>query len=624
MFRRCLAIFVGVIFFAFQVSANPDFPFWQRSDFVLEKLYTKEAGNVTVETHYYFAARSLEVVGGGWDRECLMNMAFPNIGSYAGFSNRRTLWAWRHRHLVNELGCAPENNDEILELRFSDDSFARIPTSVLVQTEFDHSAATLTLAFTNAEIIQLPLRFSGSLGLSASNIQLNPNGTTPLSALASFSTPLEGSIKVVVPGKGPNGIAIEHTFTARSDFEIPILGLYPDHNNPVEFHFYSTEGTLLSVDIVEIPTAPISSLAPDINIVSNTLAADDSGLFMEVGSKFAFDQHGEFRWALTLPGQIFDRLDNGNWLIGSIEGMVVYHWPSFIEVDMLGNIVNSYKVPNLGHHEIFAMSTGNFLVGSNSVEMTFEGFFDTGTLQEDTVVEISSLTGDVVKEYDLNLYLDPNRLRVDEMVVDDWFHVNSAVHDESDDSVVISGRLQGVVKIARQTEELVWILAPHEEWPTELQPYLLTPVNALGETIDISQENFWPYGQHSAIVLENGNILMFDNGTNRGLYKPEGALPENLYSRAVEYKIDEQAMTIEKVWEFDYDRLIYTFATGDIDYLKETQSRLISFLWLSDSTLSTPRVIEVDSEDNIVFEYIINTTTNGYRSDKFTLYQGVD
>lgn len=54
----------------------------------------------------------------------------------------------------------------------------------------------------------------------------------------------------------------------------------------------------------------------------------------------------------------------------------------------------------------------------------------------------------------------------------DWFHANSIEHVEYDDSFVISGRNQGVIKItlpenngiiqARQNDILVkWIITPH-------------------------------------------------------------------------------------------------------------------------------------------------------------------
>jgi hypothetical protein len=43
-------------------------------------------------------------------------------------------------------------------------------------------------------------------------------------------------------------------------------------------------------------------------------------------------------------------------------------------------------------------------------------------------------------------------------------------------------------------------------------------------------------------------ILIYDNGNERSYGDP--VLPENNYSRAVEYRVDEQSMEIEQVWQY--------------------------------------------------------------------------
>lgn len=456
---------------------------------------------------------------------------------------------------------------------------------------------------------------------------------TPLSASTEFETPFVGQVRVTVQGKGENGIAISHTFSRNNtDYIIPLHGLYQDYLNVVNIDFLDVDGNVLSSDTAEIQTEALES-TPNFQVQTNNLDAEDDHLYMEVGLKAAFDQRGEVRWVYTGNdmAQIFDRLSNGNWIASNPTGVVVYHWPTFNEVDLLGNVIQTYNVPNLGHHEIRAVDNGErYLTSSNSVPMLAGGYNDFGTLQEDTVVEIDALTGEVVIEVDFNEVLDNQRTPII-FQSDDWFHINSVdldigadgVSGTEDDGHITSGRHQAaVVKTARNTGELVWILGAHESWSESFQEFLLTPIDSEGNSIDVAFQNFWPYGQHSAIVLPNRNILMYDNGNERGFYKetPQG---ENQYTRAVEYKIDEENMTIEKVWEFDYMRSIYTFATGEIDYLPESGHRLISFMWQSPGELTTPRVVELDQDDNIVFEYTINEGSNGYRSDKFKLYENI-
>lgn len=57
-----------------------------------------------------------------------------------------------------------------------------------------------------------------------------------------------------------------------------------------------------------------------------------------------------------------------------------------------------------------------------------------------------------------------------------WAHVNSVAYDESDDSIIISARHQGVMKIGRD-KEVKWILAPSEGWKNGLEKKLLKPVD---------------------------------------------------------------------------------------------------------------------------------------------------
>ena len=528
-----------------------------------------------------------------------------------------------------------ESTDETYTFFLSDGAVEEIPSDLVASVTENPEGWRLNLSFEDGEASEL-YYLGDDLDLNSANINLNPSGNAPLSAMANFSTPIPGQVRVLIPGKGENGVAIEKTFVrSGTDYQIPVLGLYQDYANPVMFQFLDGVGNPLVSEVVTIQTQAVAS-TPNFVILENRLTADDNQVYMEVGLKHAFDQRGELRWAYTGDdlNQLYDRLPNGNWVSSASRDSVVYHFPEFAEVDMLGNIIRTYNVPNLGHHEIRVIDDGaTYLVGSNSVFMSPTGFTDDlGTLQEDTVVEISAETGLVTREYDFNQLLDNTRTPIVNDILDDWYHINSAdvdlgpdgVSGTEDDAIIVSGRHQAAVtKVNRNSGELEWILAPHELWPERLQDRLLTPIDENGDALDISNINFWPYGQHSAIVLPNRNILMYDNGTARGFYK-ETPREENLYTRAVEYAIDEANMTIQTVWEFDYMRAIFTLATGEIDYQPDTGHRLISFVWRTTEGLSTPRVVELNPANEIVFEYLVNEGTGGYRSDKFDLYENID
>ena len=131
------------------------------------------------------------------------------------------------------------------------------------------------------------------------------------------------------------------------------------------------------------------------------------------------------------------------------------------------------------------------------------------------------------------------------------------------------------IKFNRQTGQLIWILGPHENWDLKtFGKYLLTPVS--DRKIDLAY--FFPYHQHAPEIMPNGNIMIYDNGSygaNPFNAKPRRTKP---FSRAVEYKINEETMEVEIAWEYgsDVDRIIYSGALGDADYLPQTGNVLIT------------------------------------------------
>ena len=136
----------------------------------------------------------------------------------------------------------------------------------------------------------------------------------------------------------------------------------------------------------------------------------------------------------------------------------------------------------------------------------------------------------------------------------DWFHANAVIHDEIDNSLIVSGQAQGLVKVSWDNK-LKWILAPHEGWNSQYTEHLLSPPMR-------------SWGQHAPNILPNGNILLFDNGFGRGIWKCNSD-----YSRAVEYSISENQNgvggTVSQIWQYGKERGAEMFAPfiSDVDYL---------------------------------------------------------
>lgn len=194
-----------------------------------------------------------------------------------------------------------------------------------------------------------------------------------------------------------------------------------------------------------------------------------------------------------------------------------------------------------------------------------------------------------------------------------WAHVNSVDYDPTDDSIIISSRHQSaVVKIGRD-HKVKWILASPEGWKKGLSEKVLTPVDKNGKPIKCQgskcEGDFdWTWTQHTAWRIDSKSddrfiyITVFDNGDGRGMEQP--ALPEMKYSRGVVYKIDQQKMTVEQIWEhgkeegFEY----YSPVTGLCEYQKDKDSVMVYYStagfsgWQSGQiqTLMHPYITEFD------------------------------
>lgn len=413
--------------------------------------------------------------------------------------------------------------------------------------------------------------------IASDEVTRDPSGFAPLTALLRLETTVPTSAEIrVVGARGPDsdvtrdfpGVADGHT--------LPVLGLYPGRENTVELTLRDEDGAELGTRSYTVETPPLSRHMPDVTVERSSPAAMAEGMTLvsyyghggdpQPNRAFMFDRFGDIRWVLDYEGsdELGDlafgdgvhRLQNGNLYFGHGTRDRIY------EVDMLGRIVESWGMTGYSfHHEVTEKPSGNFVVS-----VTKDGI----STVEDHVIEIDRRTGEIVNVWDLRASLDVDRTTwTDDRT--DWVHVNAVTWDDRDGTLIVSGRTQGVVKLT-PANEVVWILGPHRGWGTagdgtDLQPFLLQPLDASGAEItdpavlegDENHPDFqWNWYQHAPVVTPEGNVLLFDNGDNRNYTGNE------LYSRAVEYDVDPEAMTVRQV-------LSYGEARG-----QETYSRIVS------------------------------------------------
>ncbi|MDA0241215.1 MAG: aryl-sulfate sulfotransferase [Proteobacteria bacterium] len=212
------------------------------------------------------------------------------------------------------------------------------------------------------------------------------------------------------------------------------------------------------------------------------------------------------------------------------------------------------------HHSVCELPNGNIATLSiatreyDDIPETMEdpnASRDRRLLVGDTLVEFAP-DGTLVHEYDFFDILDPQRFgygldgpfwSITGVVPGglDWTHANGVIHDPTDDSFIVTVRHQDcMIKIDRSSGELKWILGTPEGWKGAWRDKLLTPV---GETS-------WHWHPHDPSILADGSIMLFDNDES-GTFPPTPKKPiDDCVSRAVAYRVDQEAMTVEQVWSF--------------------------------------------------------------------------
>ena len=194
------------------------------------------------------------------------------------------------------------------------------------------------------------------------------------------------------------------------------------------------------------------------------------------------------------------------------------------EVDTL-SCVNGHQAD---FHDIQYTESGGYLLQSYAKEMI--------DLPQTEVLDTANIL--IIQEFDADHNLIMEWKNSDHMDIMDyvdefnldapyrhWTHGNS-VEIDYDGNIILSNRaMSEVIKFDRNTGDLIWRLGG--------------PMNDFTFIDDLLQG---PNKQHDVRRLENGNIMIFDNGNQR-------TVP---LTRVSEYQIDEDAMTATLVWQYSH------------------------------------------------------------------------
>ena len=502
---------------------------------------------------------------------------------------------------------------------------------------------------------------------------------TPLYATVSLGTDEPAVVELDVDD-GTRTWTIVPDPTPATDHELTVLGVKPDRVHSITVRARDAAGNEATAPgMLVLPTPPLPAGFPPLQVLASDPARMEPGVFLfatsygtTAGATGSFvvmlDEAGEVVWYHETVDQISD-------LRRTAEGRLLYIEGNYglREVDMLGRTVGHWWASNVNasaptgaipvaldtfHHEVYPLPAGlgaDFLV--LSTEMRTYTSYPASEVDPTQTVASAEVVGDVVaevrrdgtvaREWRLLDLLDPYRMSYDSLLgfwdsvygrpTHDWSHANALVLDPFDDSVIVSSRHQdALVKIARSSGELVWILGDPARWQMPWAQSLIDP--AQEGYWDVAPVPFggpaaqapfqWFYHQHAPMVTPTGSILLFDNGNQRAIPPDPGLAPPERYSRAVEVAVDPARRTVRQLWSYGGpEDPFFSPVVGDADLMPATDNVLVTDGGkILVGTTRWARVLEVERGDatrpsEIVFEVqvrddVTSTSWLVYRAEK--------
>ncbi len=424
-----------------------------------------------------------------------------------------------------------------------------------------------------------------SQGPEISNVSVTENPNNRLSATVNFETDVAAESSVVIRQSGET-LQTVGPADADTTHDHLVLGLQAESDYTFRLEASANGETATRMESFSTRSLPSDMPPLQVEASNPDLAADgirlldafrwnddNTGSDDDWGMIIGVNKRGEVVWYYQADHQVWDasRIDNGN---------IIYNAEphSIVEIDMAGNIVNEWKAnEDLGrelsenefsvHHGIRQLDNGEFLTLSTELRQ-IDNYIEQGS-QAPVVGDVGlqfNRDGEVTGSWSMFDVLSDYRTRKRvgstgpywdsdyETETNDWTHGNAIEPGDEDGTLIASLRHQDwVIKWDRETGDLLWRLGPE------------------GDFEFASNEGEFNYHQHAPIWLENGNLLVYDNGNAR----PTIEQGDQYYTRVVEYDIDASNVdigagdkgTVEQVWEYRNPPEYYAPYVGDADEL---------------------------------------------------------
>jgi uncharacterized protein (UPF0248 family) len=367
----------------------------------------------------------------------------------------------------------------------------------------------------------------------------------------------------------------------------------PGHNE-IEFE---TRGDVTTINGVSVPS-DFPHFAP--NIVNDGIAEGRIFLNNWIGTPYIMilENDGTPYFYQRVEDRARDFKVQPN---GMLTRRYLDNLRGFIGMDSNYTVIDTFLCANgygTDEHEIYMLEDGHYFLialGYRQVDMSL---IVPGGNPNATVID------NHIQEFDENHNLVFEWLCYDHFNITDaigvdltqttinYVHMNSVAIDY-DGHIIISSRHQSkVVKINRQTGEVIWELG------------------GVNNDFVFIDDNFGISYQHFARPVEgkSNHYTVFDNGN---YHNPK-------FSRAVEFQLNTINMTASKIWEFRHTPDRYTHWMGSAQRLPNGNT-LINY---ADGSL--PKATEVTESGEIVYEGNFVNFAHCYRTYRFEWESVVD
>lgn len=404
----------------------------------------------------------------------------------------------------------------------------------------------------------------------------DPGNALAMHVLWESSVPASSSVYVSCPGGGETTVeedllSIQH--------HVFVFGLVADARCTVVLSGKDAQGNPASLEApYDVPSIP-GFLPPLTTTAEDTENLEPGWTLFNLTNSFdkppllivAVDEAGRYRWvhqrAVQDPGSDTDvRLTDDGILVGGTHGTV---WPALI--DWRGAVLWEKSI--VMHHDFRpSLRAGRWLL---LTDVQACGLANTSgaVLEFDRNEDAVTWTWNLCDHY------------LPEEVVPDWSHLNTASLWPGGEFLLVSSRNQNALfKVAFPSGEILWKLGPNGDF-------------------EVDDEAVF-YQQHDPECQNNGNILLFDNGLS--------GVRES--SRALELKVDETSMKVEKVWEFTPAPPIFAPIWGDSD--RQPNGNTLVVFGQRSTTLPS-HVIEVNASGQELWHLTTPPRWGIYRAQRF-------